>query len=98
MKVSFFSKNNTLGLADSRQAFFHLLNSHQIMKIYKVEALNYYSKITRDKDHIIKSSGEEIQNLLNEYSKDGWTLASTDATTFGSAMYVYLYFEKEVAE
>lgn len=66
------------------------------MKLYKVEARTYYSKLTLDKDHITKSSTEEIQNLLNEYSQDGWSLASTNATTFGAALYVYLYFEKEI--
>lgn len=66
------------------------------MKLYKVEARTYYSKITLDKDHITKSSTEEVQNLLNEYSQDGWTLTSTNATSFGTALYVYLYFEKEI--
>jgi hypothetical protein len=67
------------------------------MKIYKVEALNYYSKLTTDKEHILKSSSEEIQNLLNEYAQDGWSLSSTSSTSFGAAIYIYLYFEKEIA-
>jgi len=64
------------------------------MKEYKVETLIYYSKITLDTKHIAKSSKAEIQEKLNEYAKDGWRLASTDATSFGAAVYIYLYFEK----
>jgi len=64
------------------------------MKAYKVETLIYYSKITLDSKHIAKSSKAEIQEKLDEYAKDGWRLASTDATSFGAAVYIYLYFEK----
>lgn len=64
------------------------------MKEYKVETLIYYSKLTLDKNHIVKSSKTEIQKKLDDYSKDGWRLASTDATSFGAAVYIYLYFEK----
>jgi len=64
------------------------------MKEYKVEARTYYSKLTTNKHHITDSSTDEIQYLLDQYAKDGWTLASTDAASFGSAMYVYLYFER----
>lgn len=64
------------------------------MKEYKVETLIYYSKITLDTKHIAKSSKAEIQEKLNEYANDGWRLASTDATSFGAAVYIYLYFEK----
>ena len=66
------------------------------MKQYKVEARTYYSKVTLDKEHIAKSSAQEIQDLLDAYTQDGWRLASTDATSFGLAVYVYLYFEREV--
>lgn len=65
------------------------------MREYKVETLIYYSKITTDSKHIAKSSQEEIQEKLNEYSKQGYKLTSTDATNFGFAVYIYLYFEKE---
>lgn len=65
------------------------------MKEYKVEARTYYSKLTLDKEHIQKDSQEEIQGLLDAYTRDGWRLASTDAASFGSAVYVYLYFERE---
>ena len=65
------------------------------MKQYKVEALIYYSKVTLDKEHIVKSSSKEIQEKLDEYAAKGWSLASTDATSFGAAVYIYLYFEKE---
>ncbi len=64
------------------------------MKEYKVETLIYYSKITLDTKHIAKSSKVEIQEKLDEYAKDGWQLASTDATNFGAAVYIYLYFER----
>jgi len=64
------------------------------MKEYKVETLIYYSKLTLDKNHIVNSSNTEIQQKLDSYSKDGWRLVSTDASNFGAAMYIYLYFEK----
>ena len=64
------------------------------MKQYKVETLIYYSKLTLDTKHIAKSSKAEIQEKPDEYAKDGWHLASTDATSFGAAVYIYLYFEK----
>jgi len=66
------------------------------MKDYKVETLIYYSKLTTDSKHITKSSKKEIQEKLDEYSKNGYKLASTDATNFGLAVYIYLYFEKDV--
>ncbi|MGC1514281.1 MAG: DUF4177 domain-containing protein [Maribacter sp.] len=67
------------------------------MKQYKVETLIYYSKLTFDTKHIIKASKAEIQEKLDAYAKDGWRLVSTDASNFGAAMYIYLYFEKEAA-
>ncbi|WBL27339.1 DUF4177 domain-containing protein [Zunongwangia sp. HGR-M22] len=66
------------------------------MKDYKVETLIYYSKLTLDVNHIVKSSKIEIQEKLDEYAKNGYRLASTDASNFGAAMYIYLYFEKEL--
>lgn len=65
------------------------------MKQYKVESLIYYTKITLDKEHIVKSSTTDIQQKLDQYAMDGWRLVSTNATDFGSAVYFYLYFEKE---
>lgn len=62
------------------------------MKEYKVEPLIYYSKVTLDKDHIAKASAADIQEHLDAYAKDGWTLASTDSMSFGWAVYMYLYF------
>jgi hypothetical protein len=64
------------------------------MKQYKVEALVYYTKLTVDKEHIIKSSVPDIQEKLDYYAKDGWSLVSTNATDFGFAVYFYLYFER----
>ncbi|MEM1115979.1 MAG: DUF4177 domain-containing protein [Bacteroidota bacterium] len=66
------------------------------MKEYRVEARTYYTKPTLNKEHIAESSQEEVQALLDEYTAAGWELASTDATSFGAAVYVYLYFEREV--
>lgn len=65
------------------------------MTDYKVETLIYYSKVTTDKHHIIKSSKKEIQEKLKEYVEKGYQLVSTDMSNFGAALYIYLYFEKE---
>ncbi|WP_298766136.1 DUF4177 domain-containing protein [uncultured Polaribacter sp.] len=65
------------------------------MKDYKVETLIYYSKLTTDKNHIVKSSKKEIQEQLDKYAANGYKLASTDMSNFGAALYIYLYFEKE---
>lgn len=64
------------------------------MKEYKVESLIYYTKITLDKEHILKDSTADIQAKLDEMARDGWRLVSTDATDFGFAVYFYLYFER----
>lgn len=66
------------------------------MKEYKVESLIYYSKVTLDPNHIAKKSQEEIQEKLDEYAKNGYRLTSTSATNFGFAVYIYLYFEKDI--
>lgn len=66
------------------------------MKEYKVEALIYYSKLTLDSEHIVKKSKEEIQAKLDEYTSQGYRLSSTTSTNFGSAVYIYLYFEKDI--
>ena len=66
------------------------------MKDYKVETLIFYSKLTLDSEHIAKSSKIEIQEKLDEYAANGYRLASTSSTGFGSAVYIYLYFEKDV--
>lgn len=66
------------------------------MKEYKVESLIYYSKLTLDTKHIAKKSKKDIQSKLDEYAPEGWTLASTDATNFGAAVYIWLYFEREI--
>jgi hypothetical protein len=65
------------------------------MPEYKVEVRTYYSKMTLDREHIAKTSSEEVQDLLHAYAEDGWRLVSTDATSFGAAVYVYLYFARE---
>ena len=66
------------------------------MKDYKVETLIYYSKFSFDKNHIAKKSKQEIQEKLNEYSKNGYRLVTTNSTNFGLAIYIFLYFEKDV--
>ena len=65
------------------------------MREYKVESLIYYSKLTLDTKHIAKNSKQDIQDMMDKYAKDGYKLISTDATSFGAAVYIYLYFEKE---
>ncbi len=67
------------------------------MKEYKVETLIYYSKFTFDKYHVINDSKADIQAKLDEYSKNGYRLVSTDTSNFGHALYFYLYFEKDIA-
>lgn len=66
------------------------------MKEYKVETLIYHSKVTLDSNHIVKKSKADIQQKLDEYAKKGYKLASTNAASFGLAMYIYLYFEKDL--
>ena len=65
------------------------------MKEYKVESLIYYTKLTLDSEHIVKKSKEEIQEKLDEYSKNGYKLTSTTSTNFGFAVYIYSFFEKD---
>lgn len=66
------------------------------MKDYKVESLIYYTKLTLDSEHIAKESKKEIQEKLDEYAKNGYQLASTTSTNFGFAVYIYLFFEKDI--
>ncbi len=66
------------------------------MKEYKLESFIYYSKLTLDSNHILNSSTADIQAKLDEYAQTGWKLASTSTTSFGSAVYVYLYFERDL--
>ncbi len=66
------------------------------MKEYKVESLLYYSKLTLDPEHIAKDSKKEIQATLDEYASQGYRLTSTTSTNFGLAIYVYLFFEKDI--
>lgn len=67
-----------------------------MMKEYKVETLIYYSKLTFDRYHVEKNSKADIQQKLDEYAKKGYRLASTNTSNFGLALYIYLYFEKDV--
>lgn len=74
---------------------FVLIGRGKKMKKYKLESLIYYTKFFADKEHIVNSSSKDIQEKLDQYSADGWRLVSTDATDFGMAVYIYLYFEKD---
>lgn len=66
------------------------------MKSYKVEGLIYYSKFTLDSKHILNESQAEVQTKLDEYAQQGYRLASTSTVSFGAAVYIYLFFEKDV--
>ena len=66
------------------------------MKDYKVETLIFYSKLTLDSEYIAKKSKIDIQEKLDEYAARGYRLASTSSTSFGAAVYIYLFFEKDV--
>ena len=66
------------------------------MKEYKLESLIYYTKVTLNPNHIAENSSKDIQAKLDEYAQKGYRLVSTDATNFGFAVYIYLYFEKDV--
>ena len=65
------------------------------MKKYKLETAIFYSKVTLDKEHIIKASELELQGILDRRAEEGWCLRQTDAVAFGSGIYFYLYFEKD---
>ncbi len=65
------------------------------MKKYQLETAIFYSKISSDKNHIVKSSEVELQGILNRRAEEGWRLVSTDAASFGIALYFYLYFERD---
>ena len=65
-------------------------------KDYKVETLIFYSKLTLDSEHIAKKSKIDIQEKLDEYAAKGYRLTSTSSNGFGAAVYIYLYFEKDV--
>lgn len=65
------------------------------MATYKVESFIYYTKVTADSKHILKDSTEDIQAKLDEMAREGWRLVSTSTTSFGLAVYFYLYFEKD---
>ncbi len=65
------------------------------MKDLKVECLIFYTKFTLDSEHIVKSSTKEIQEKLDEYATQGYRLSSSSSSSFGAALYVYLYFERD---
>jgi hypothetical protein len=66
------------------------------MKDTKVETLTFYSKFSFDKNHIAIESKIVIQEKLDEYAKNGYSLVSTNSASFGFAIYIYLFFEKEI--
>lgn len=73
---------------------------YKTMKEYKVEALIYYSEQLlddkRNSERIADSSKVEIQTKLEEYASQGYRLTSATSTTFGLAVHVYLFFEKDM--
>ncbi len=68
------------------------------MKEYKLESFIYYSKISTNKNHILDDSSQDIQECLNRMSQDGWLLHSTEKLSFGTAVYIYLYFERDIRD
>lgn len=68
------------------------------MKEYKLESFSFWTKITTNKNHILEDSTKQIQETLNKYSQEGWILASTEKVSFGAAVYMYLYFERDVRD
>ncbi|GAB3966192.1 hypothetical protein GCM10028806_06320 [Spirosoma terrae] len=66
------------------------------MKSYKVEGLIYYTKLTLDSKHILNDSQADVQAKLDEYAQQGYRLTSTNTVSFGAAIYIYLYFEKDL--
>ena len=43
----------------------------------KVEGFIYYTRVTLDSEHILKSSTEDLQKKLDECARDGWRPVST---------------------
>lgn len=68
------------------------------MKEYKIESFIYYSKITSNKTWLLDDSTKDMQEKIDFMSANGWRLVSTDATSFGTAMYFYLYFERGLSD
>ncbi|MGK0391279.1 MAG: hypothetical protein ACI94Y_004041 [Maribacter sp.] len=68
------------------------------MKEYKLESFTFWSKLSTNKNHILNDSSKKIQEILDKYSKEGWILSSTDKTSFGGAIYFYLYFERDLRD
>lgn len=64
------------------------------MSQFIVETLVFHTKLTFDFKHIATDSQRAIQQQLDVYSRKGYKLISTNATNFGLALYIYLYFEK----
>lgn len=60
-----------------------------------VEVQTFFSKLTTDKEHIAMSSKVWAQETIDARARDGWRLASTTATSFGLALYLYLFFERD---
>lgn len=61
---------------------------------YIVELLVFHTKSTFDFKHIAIDSQKGIQQQLDIYTRKGYRLINTNATNFGLALYIYLYFEK----
>lgn len=49
-----------------------------------------------DSKQILTDFQASVQPKLDEYAQQGYQLSSTNTVSFGSAVYIYLYFEKDV--
>ncbi|MGF7217453.1 hypothetical protein GGR92_003627 [Spirosoma lacussanchae] len=66
------------------------------MKSYKVKGLIFYSNLTLNSRHILNDSQAEVQTKLDEYSQQGYWLMSTNTVSYGPAVYICLYSEKDL--
>ena len=66
------------------------------MREYKVETMIFWTKFTFDVNHIAKKSKIDIQVQLDEYAAKGYSLHHSTSTNFGMAIYIHLYFEKNI--
>jgi hypothetical protein len=52
--------------------------------------------LTLDSKHIANDSKKEIQEKLDEYAAKGYRFTTSTSTNFGAAIYIHLYFEKDI--
>lgn len=73
--------------------FIFILEIKLPMPVYKVETLVFHAKHIHDFKAIAEHSQSAIQEKVDYYSRKGYQLAHTNTTSFGLALYIYLYFE-----